>query len=209
MQGEAAASELVFHNARADAAVVGDDGVDDRDVALVAAHAVDDLHLDELVGRERLGLGDAAGGVQPDRHADDRRLAHLGKALLVPVDSPAIGIRLPSATSSRATARCVPSPPRTTIADTPARTSCRVAVNVSSTVDSGSMSRNSTSGNPRGRHGRPHRRPAPVLVVVVLAFGWRSSSARMPPRSGITSARWTPQTAALLKTRAARCSPGR
>ena len=108
-----------------------------------------------------------------------------GKALFVPVDRPAIGSARRPTASSRTTARCVPSPPRTTIAATPARCSSRVAVKVSSTPDVGSMSRNSISGSAAS---------APRLR-------WRSSSARMPPRSGITRARFTPQAAAAVSTR--------
>ena len=41
---------------------------------------------------------------------------NFGKALLVPVETPAIG----TPPQAETTARCVPSPPKTMIADTPA-----------------------------------------------------------------------------------------
>src|SRR2546426_4023673 len=98
-----------------------------------------------------------------------------GKALFVPVDSPAIGT-LPH---SRTTARCVPSPPRTTIASTPASRIRRAARKVSSTVERTSMSRNSTWGK------RGLMRPSRSRL--------RDSIALMPPLSGITSTLSTPQ----------------
>jgi hypothetical protein len=41
-----------------------------------------DHHLQQLVGRQRLGRGDAPGGVQAGREPGDRGLAHLGEGVV-------------------------------------------------------------------------------------------------------------------------------
>lgn len=69
--------------------------------------------------------------------------AQWGKTLLVPVDTAASGMS-PRTPTVR---RCVPSPPRTHTADTPARTSRPSASTVSDAVKRGSIGSQSSSGN--------------------------------------------------------------
>ena len=66
-----------------------------------------------------------------------------GKALLVPVEMPASGT-FPQA---EATARCVPSPPSTTMAEAPAAHMAAAARRLSSTVPVTRMSTKESSGN--------------------------------------------------------------
>ena len=98
-----------------------------------------------------------------------------GKALLVPVEMPAIH----ASPQHLATARWVPSPPRTTSAFTPAATIARVAAKVSSTVPVTGVSVNSRRGNSAW----PSRRSRARL---------RTRCRRMPPFSGIISTLDTP-----------------
>ena len=113
---------------------IGDDRhIDQRDLGSTAV----DADFDLLVGGERNALRYHAGDASPVARPVMVGSRCSGKALLVPVEMPAIG----TASHSETTARCVPSPPNTMIAETPAAAMSRAARFVSSTVLVTGMSR--------------------------------------------------------------------
>ena len=176
--------------ARADAAVMRDHRVDDGDVApLRAAVTRVDQHLEQLVGHQRFGrqrcarrrTSPAASPVMVGSRIS-------GKALLVPVDRPAIGSEGCDALLAHQLAHH-----RAVRAVTAQHDDCagtgrlQHARGGEAVLDAGGRARSSAT-RCVGRLASPRLR-------------WRSSSARMPPRSGISSARATPAARAACSTR--------
>src|SRR4051812_25756928 len=102
-----------------------------------------------------------------------------GNALFVPVDSAQIG----TSPHPRATIRCVPSPPRTTIARTPAATIRSTAIALSRAVPSSATSSSSSTGNGAA--------PSNARTVP-RAWRWRCSVVDRPSAAGSMRTRSTP-----------------